>query len=199
MAETQKILPMETLRQSYPKLNAAIDNSNEALSKAAIAESNAGSAVNTANTAVTKADSVQAQFNQVVIEGDSSVEAAQARVKAGGAAFTTLQERLNDSDNQLIGVNNKSFYRGLKNTRNAKPILTFIDDDANVAVWTQLKPVVEQEKVPISLATVTGRVDTNSTTLTLSQLKDLQKSGLRDGFAYPQSCESTGTNTASAA
>lgn len=110
MGEAKRILPTETLRESYPKLNAAIDNSNEALTKSTTAESNSATAVNTANTAEIKADSVQAQFNQVVIEGDSSVEAAQARVNADGTTFTTLRDRLNNTDVQMsqISVNVKS-------------------------------------------------------------------------------------------
>lgn len=59
------------------------------------------SALSTANQAKTASDSTQAQLDQVVIEGDSSVEAAQARVKADGTTFTTLKDRLNNSDAQL--------------------------------------------------------------------------------------------------
>lgn len=40
------------------------------------------------------ADSTKAEFDQVVIEGDSSVEAAQARVDSSGNPHTTLKERL---------------------------------------------------------------------------------------------------------
>lgn len=72
----------------------AVLRSNEAIDTANVAKT-------TANSAETKAESVQEQFNQVVIEGDSSVEAAQARVTADGKTFTTLQERLNSSDSQL--------------------------------------------------------------------------------------------------
>lgn len=99
MADAPKILGTDSLRLAYPKLNSAIDNSNEALTKST-------TAVNTASTAESKANSVQAQFNQVVIEGDSSVEAAQARVKADGTAFTTLRDRMNDTDTSLVGMTN---------------------------------------------------------------------------------------------
>lgn len=86
MADAPKLLENENLRTGFPKINQAIDNANEAIKKAQAAD--------------TKANSVQEQFNQVVIEGDSSLEAAQARVKADGTSFTTLQERLNDTDKQ---------------------------------------------------------------------------------------------------
>ena len=61
-------------------------------------------AVTTAEYAKAKADSVQEQFNQVVIEGDSSVEAAQARVGADGAVYETLKERL---DAEYLGLSNR--------------------------------------------------------------------------------------------
>lgn len=94
----------DTLRTSAPKLNHAIDNANEALNKSILAETNASNAVTTSNQAKSTAESVQEQFNQVVIDGDSSVEAAQARVDAGGNSFTTLKDRLDSSDEQLADI-----------------------------------------------------------------------------------------------
>jgi hypothetical protein len=96
MTNAPKILGTDTLRQAYPKINQAIDNANEALSKATNAETNSTNAVNTAN-------SVQQQLNQIVIEGDSSVEAAQARVDAEGNVYTTLKERI-DAEQTKIGI-----------------------------------------------------------------------------------------------
>jgi lysophospholipase L1-like esterase len=104
MANAPKIVGTDTLRSAYPKLNSAIDNANEALSTANTAKSTANAAVSTANAAENKADSVQEQFNQVVIDGDSSVEAAQARVNVEGTVFPTLKERLDDSDSLVAGV-----------------------------------------------------------------------------------------------
>lgn len=112
MADAPKILGTDTLRQMYPKVNKSIDNANVALTKSADAQNSANTAFteaqrlgneakSTADAAETKADSVQAQFNQVIIEGDSSVEAAQARVKADGTTYTTLRDRMNDADSQL--------------------------------------------------------------------------------------------------
>jgi len=50
------------------------------------------------------ARAVQAQIDQLVIDGDSSVEAAQARVNAGGAVYGTLKARLDASDAALRPV-----------------------------------------------------------------------------------------------
>jgi len=101
MADAPKILGTDSLRQAYPKLNKSIDNSNEALNKSTTAETNSTAAVNTANAAETKADSVQEQFNQVVIEGDSSVEAAQARVEEDGTVNDTLKDRLDKKEKKF--------------------------------------------------------------------------------------------------
>ncbi|ALV21069.1 hypothetical protein [Carnobacterium antarcticum] len=43
---------------------------------------------------------VQAQVDQLVVEGDSSVEAAQARVDASGRAYTTLKKRLDEKEQE---------------------------------------------------------------------------------------------------
>ncbi|UTI41127.1 glycerophosphodiester phosphodiesterase [Niallia sp. RD1] len=101
MADAQKLLPTDTLRVGYPKINDAIDNANEALTTSQISDAKADEAVATANAAKTKADSVQEQFNQVVIEGDSSVEAAQARVDSHNNVFATLKERLDTKEDSF--------------------------------------------------------------------------------------------------
>lgn len=97
MADAPKLVGTDRMRQAYPKINQAIDNANEAIKKATSSDSKSSEALTTAN-------SVQEQFNQVVIEGDSSVEAAQARVKADGTSFTTLKGRLDDTDAQLADL-----------------------------------------------------------------------------------------------
>jgi len=51
----------------------------------------AGSIADEANKQV---NSIQDQVNQLVVNGDSSVEAAQARVSANGVVYSTLKERL---------------------------------------------------------------------------------------------------------
>ncbi|WP_282022586.1 DUF1565 domain-containing protein [Priestia flexa] len=64
-------------------------------------KTNAEQALTFATEAKGKAESVQAQFNQVVIEGDSSVEAAQARVDAKNVAQPTLKARLDKDYNEV--------------------------------------------------------------------------------------------------
>jgi hypothetical protein len=88
MADSPKIVGTDSLKLAYPKINQAIDNANQAKSEA--------------TTALNTANSVQTQFNQVVIEGDSSVEAAQARVDENGVTKTTLKGRIDDG---FININ----------------------------------------------------------------------------------------------
>lgn len=47
---------------------------------------------------------LQDQIDVLVVEGDSSVEAAQARINAAGAAFATLKARLDDADGQRAAI-----------------------------------------------------------------------------------------------
>jgi lysophospholipase L1-like esterase len=101
MADAPKLLGTDTLRQAYPKFNQAIDNANEALGTANTAKSTADTAKSTADTALANSENTQTQLDTIVINGDSSVEAAQARVAADGSTFTTLKERLDNRDEQL--------------------------------------------------------------------------------------------------
>lgn len=64
-------------------------------------KANAEQALTFATEAKGKAESVQEQFNQVVIEGDSSVEAAQARVDAKNVAHPTLKARADSDYNEV--------------------------------------------------------------------------------------------------
>ena len=125
MADAPKILDTDYLDEAYPKINKAIDNANDAINKhkatdlkadQAVSNSNianatatnsltlANQAKETASLAKTKTDGFQNQLDELVLDGDSSVEAAQARVREVGTettTFNTLQARLNDGDAQL--------------------------------------------------------------------------------------------------
>ncbi len=101
MAEKINIGARESLREGAEKINQAIDEINQGVDTANQAKTESTEALSTANNAKTTADSVQEQFNQVVIEGDSSVEAAQARVDLEGNSYTTLKERLDTEHSQV--------------------------------------------------------------------------------------------------
>lgn len=92
----------DKLREGTDKLNKSIDQSN-------IAAEQAQEALVKSNESNIKSNNVQQQLNQVVIEGDSSVEAAQARV-ADEQTFATLKERLDDRDVKLAQKVEQSQY-----------------------------------------------------------------------------------------
>ncbi|MGN4759756.1 YncE family protein [Bacillus cereus group sp. MYBK227-2] len=99
MADAPKLQSTEKIGESYYKINMGIDNANEALRRSVTAESNSSNAISAANQAVgeaTKANelsnNLQKQLDTLVIEGDSSVEAAQARVEKDGTVHETLKE-----------------------------------------------------------------------------------------------------------
>lgn len=79
-----------------------------------------------------KADSVQNQFNQVVIEGDSSVEAAQARVDTEGNTHDTLKARL---DFEQTKVWDEFEGRGI-NVRWFENLIPNKNDDEQLWDWT---------------------------------------------------------------
>ena len=88
-------------RDLKPRAELSISQSAEALTKSRNAlnvangiDAKATNALNLSKSADTLSKSVQEQFNQVVIDGDSSVEAAQARVGANGERFSVLKNRL---------------------------------------------------------------------------------------------------------
>lgn len=87
------------------EMDIALNQSSQALDLATAAEQTASEANDTADQALMRADSVQTQLDTIVIDGDSSVEAAQARVNADGSVtYDTLKERL---DAEYTEVTNK--------------------------------------------------------------------------------------------
>lgn len=105
----------EAATSALNKANAADQKATSALQQVTSAGQNADSAKQlaqeaktTANNANNTSNSVQEQLNQIVIEGDSSVEAAQARVDDKGIAHPTLKDRI-DSDSTKIEVVSNNF------------------------------------------------------------------------------------------
>lgn len=81
------IKKQDSLNQGREKLNRSIDRSYDA-------EAKSDKAIKDSGEALINSQSVQNELNQVVISGDSSVEAAQARVDAMGGVHTTLKKRV---------------------------------------------------------------------------------------------------------
>ncbi|MFC9728354.1 hypothetical protein CN277_24305 [Bacillus cereus] len=90
----------DKMRQGTDKLNKSIVQSNEA-------KNTANGAVNIANNAILTAENVQKQLNQVVVNGDSSVEAAQARIEKDGTEHETLKAHTDAIHEKIDILQNK--------------------------------------------------------------------------------------------
>lgn len=182
-----KINETDSLNDGRLKLNESIEQSNQAINKANLADLKSTNAVNTSQAAETKAESVQEQFNQVVINGDSSVEAAQARVNADGTPFTTLKERLDTSDAQLADTEQNAFYQSLVNKKKQGKYITLIDDDGQRGVYTKIAPLLREYGIKMTSAVITNRGHGfpieglpahNSTYMSYSEMKEMENEGI---------------------
>lgn len=95
------ILQAEGGAGSLAKKAAASAKESEIASKAI--EGKADQALTTARSADSKSDSTQLQLDEIVINGDSSVEAAQARVDIKNVSYPTLKDRL-DKEQQEVNA-----------------------------------------------------------------------------------------------
>src|SRR5690625_2241766 len=92
---------MAELIQKTDTLNEGREKLNESIKDAEKAKINSSEALDTANTALSKSESTQTQLDNIVIDGDSSVEAAQARVDAEGKSYPTLKARLDAKETEF--------------------------------------------------------------------------------------------------
>ena len=184
---TQITDAMNEFNDLKPKAELSISQSAEALTKSRNAlyvangiDAKATNALDLSESADTLSKSVQEQFNQVVIDGDSSLEAAQARVNTDGVTKATLKERLDDEHTEVIeqfAQTENEIENLTKNPTNYNgPIVTIIDDDAMPDFRTVWNPILNDTGAKITVAVITGRVGT-SQSLTLQELKDLQAQG----------------------
>lgn len=92
------ILATDTLNQGRIKINESINQSEQALNNSSEAINKSSLALLKSNEALSNSQDTQNQLDAIVIDGDSSVEAAQARVNSDGKTFTTLKNRLDYED-----------------------------------------------------------------------------------------------------
>ena len=174
-----------------PKAEQSISRSLEALTKSRNAlnvangiDAKATNALSLSESAYTLSKSVQDQFNQVVIDGDSSVEAAQARVDASGHTNPTLKARLDKEHNEVTTNLTKSAITKSKNSPTTKriiprrPIISFIDDDGHKKAHSILRDMFNSRNMVCNFAIITGWIDSNPTvTMTRDQIRDLVADG----------------------
>src|SRR5690625_672415 len=168
----------DTLHEGREKLNAAIDRANAAdvTSKAADTK---------ATQALANSESTQTQLDTIVIDGDSSVEAAQARVDEKGDPHPTLKARIDDgfekTNQQLAETNHQQFIGSLVNRK--EPIglyITWTDDDGTSEVYERMLPLMEYYNIPMTSAIIPDRILNSSSGYYLSpeQVRELIDAGM---------------------
>ena len=150
-------------------------SAKESEKSAKAVEGKANIAVTLANKASVKSDSVQLQLDELVLDGDSSVEAAQARVGLNGVKHDTLKQRLDTYEDHSM--------EKIKETKLAYPerlraTFSFVDDDGTKKTYTVLKPIFDQYNVKFTFAPITTRVGTSSSYLNLDEITEM----VEDGF-----------------
>jgi predicted MPP superfamily phosphohydrolase len=101
--KVEHIQSTDVLNTGRDKINKfAIDPALRAEAKSDLANQISTNASEIAKESNRKAESVQEQLDNIVVEGDSSVEAAQARLAENGEKYGTLKERLDLHNNSYM-------------------------------------------------------------------------------------------------
>lgn len=162
-----------TFRNTINKLMGEIEeNFTETVRDLNKAKADASAAVAKADEAKVQAESVQEQFNQVVIEGDSSVEAAQARVDAKNVAQPTLKARLDNDYNEVTAQLAETEYQVTIQAKKNKGIIN-LDEYAHLKENVSL----DMEDWTIAVQTAIDEADEGQTILIPPNLK---KYGIRE-------------------
>jgi hypothetical protein len=104
---------------------------------------------------------VQSQVDQLVVEGDSSVEAAQARVKADGTSFTTLRDRLNSNDALLAEKASGTVFRYTQGgTAGSEQVINVIEGYEGNGIASDLRGCTIAGGGGIGYENVIGSADT---------------------------------------
>src|SRR5690625_4344890 len=162
----------DTLNEGREKLNAAIDGANAAdvTSKAADTK---------ATQALANSESTQTQLDTIVIDGDSSVEAAQARVDEKGVSHPTLKARIDDGfekTNQQLAQTENELSKVRRNYGDLEFGGAWIDDDGRIEVYNVLKPIFDSKGIKGTIAVITDRVGTSGY-MSWAQILELYNDG----------------------
>ena len=187
---TQITDAMNEFNDLKPKAELSVSQSAEALTKSKSAlnvangiDAKATNALGLSESADTLSKSVQEQFNQVVIDGDSSVEAAQARVDASGHTSPTLKARLDKEHNEVTTqlaqtLSQNKIAQGYN--KNTEPTIVFTFDDGPIEDLTVFKPILDQYGYKATTYIIGNRIGT-ADNLSIDDLKTLQTSGWEIG------------------
>ncbi|SDJ19707.1 glycosyl hydrolase family 28-related protein [Natribacillus halophilus] len=146
--EKMRIMPVDSLfdENYYVTTNRNFERFNMNIDAMQVVEDIADQAGEDSEYARNKADNVQSQLDQAVIDGDSSVEAAQARVDLYGKDHDTLKSRLDVEQKQLDGISINANFHGAVNdgeTDNTEVVNELLNDLHDIGGGTLYFPTGE--------------------------------------------------------
>lgn len=89
-----------------------------------------------------------------------------------------IEDEVSALNSQIINTENKMFYKTLTSHKNQRPMVTFVDDDANPTFYSKILPLVNTYNIPFTSAVITSRVGTDSRSMTESQLQEISNAGV---------------------
>lgn len=175
MIRFERIEEKDVLNTGRKKLNNAIAGSEQAVNDSADAKQKS-------EQALSNSESTQSQLDTIVIEGDSSVEAAQARVDEKGDSHSTLKDRIDDGftkTNAQLADTGKFMRQSLSQGQGDSDgvYVLFVLDDGKIEDYTKIKPIAESKNVPFNIGVITNRVG-DSEYMSWEQLHELEDGGL---------------------
>lgn len=182
------IKEQDSLNTGRKTINEELTRSNNNADKAKI---DSAEALLKAIASMDLSESVRNQLNQILIEGDSSVEAAAARVDEKNVTHDTLKERIDDGflgvTSQLNDEVNNRFYNNLSLKKKPIGMISIQDDDTNKRLYTDFFPILQDLKVKITAAAITGRIESNHVnTITKQQFAEMRDSGLVEFISHTE-------------
>lgn len=125
----------------------------------------------------TEAAAIQSQIDVLVVEGDSSVEAAQARVNTSGHTFDSLRARLDGVDSVVSRIDVSAGKEALSK-RQRKPMMTFVDDDGHDNFLLKWPSIISDKSVPVTCCVPTEFVGKYSNTMSWAEIESLPALGV---------------------
>ncbi|MDC2867556.1 glycoside hydrolase family 113 [Bacillus sp. BP-3] len=122
-------------------------------------------AINTANEANQLSNNVQKQLDEVVIKGDSSLEAAQARIDVYGGSSKTLKERL-DKEQVRLSTINEDFYGNQAKKKGISVTITNSSTSATYTNWASQLSNISCEIELCVMETISTDTSTDFTPVT---------------------------------
>src|SRR5690625_2040974 len=121
-------------------------------------------------------------FNETVVEGDSSVEAAQARVDEKGRVHPTLKARIDDGMNsvnsQLAETDDFRRFESPIDRKEPGLLISWVDDDGHSLVYNLFKDILIDYGIPITSALISSRLNGENRNHNKEQRDELQELGM---------------------